>query len=269
MTTPSILIVEDDQQICQIYQQILNRLACRILIAGNAEAGLHLAVEKEPDLIILDCLLPNMSGIVFCREVRQTPAIAATPILMVTGVDDTEYRIDGLRAGADDYLAKPVMLKELIARVCVLLQRRSSALARADTTPLLASRQDPPEVHITVDVPTHCARFGKQEFYLTEREALLLHYLICHTGQVCLREQLLRDVWGYSPDAASSSLVRYHISNLRKKIVLPSDTRPIIQTVRSRGYLFSQPLPVVGSAAGMTIAQDAGEKRAIERGNRG
>ena len=221
-----VLAVEDEPEMQVILRDNLEYEGYEVLSAATGEEGLQLAMAKQPDLILLDLLLPRMSGYEVCRRLRTEHF--TMPIIMLTARNAELDRVAGLEMGADDYLGKPFGVGELIARVRVQL-RRPRQTAR-----------DPIELRfgdVVVDLRLRRARNGHEPLDLSSREFELLEYLIDHADKVVTREELLSAVWGY--DAAPlTRTVDNFVAKLRKKVERdPRDPRHIL-TVHGSGYRF-------------------------------
>ncbi|HMU34511.1 MAG TPA: response regulator transcription factor [Pyrinomonadaceae bacterium] len=221
----SILVVEDDADIAESLEYNLQRAGFRPVIAESGEKGLHLALDKKnrPKLIILDLMLPGMSGMELCRRIRREPAVADTPIIMLTARSAEADRIGGLNTGADDYIVKPFSIKELIARVNAVLRRSEKDESR--------TYQDK---KLFVDLEAVRVECDAQPVKLTRKEFSLLEHLINNAGRVASRQQLLDAVWGYSYFGDSRTL-DVHIRRLRQKL---GSCGTSIETVIGVGYRF-------------------------------
>lgn len=192
----------------------------RVLVASSGEEALALARETEPDLIILDLMLPGLDGIEVCRRLRGG---LRTPILMLTARDAVRDKVAGLEAGADDYLAKPFVFDELVARVRALLRRA------APEGPEVLRYAD-----LEVDTGAREVRRGGRRIQLTAREYELLEFFLRHPRQVLTRDLIFQRVWGYD-FLGESNVIDVHIRALRDKLEAGGEPR-LIQTVRGVGY---------------------------------
>ncbi|MEW6125999.1 MAG: response regulator transcription factor [Acidobacteriota bacterium] len=220
-----ILVIEDDTKICELLKLGLSEEKFVVDVATDGEAGEFIAATNHYDLIILDILLPKMDGLAVCCALRQ--AKNHTPILMLTARDKTTDKIAGLDSGADDYLTKPFVFDELLARVRALL-RRGPVLEDAVLT----------YENVSIDRLGHTVKVHGEAVELTAREYGLLEYFIRHPGKVLTRQQLADHVWDASYDPFSN-VVDVYINYLRKKI----DTDPnfkLIHTLRGLGYMLKQ-----------------------------
>jgi DNA-binding response OmpR family regulator len=228
-----ILVVDDDRDVAQSIELALRRRGFRVTMANSGVEALKTMRRYRPDLVILDVLMPGMGGIEVCRRLRADANTADLPIIFLTARGRERDRIEGLRAGADDYLGKPFNLEELILRVKAVLRR----FYREPT------EETPPELVVgdlrldsrTFEVTTS----EKQGILLTPTEFDLLYHLMAHPGQVFSSDRLLQEVWDFPYDTGSTDLVRAHIKNLREKIE-PNPRSPIyLRTVPRHGYMIA------------------------------
>ncbi|RME43622.1 MAG: DNA-binding response regulator [Chloroflexi bacterium] len=235
----TILVVEDDLDAAATIARILRRDDHEVTVVHTAAQALAEIDRQKPDLITLDIMMPHMDGIELCRRLRARPDTAEIPILMVTAKGTVPDLVDGLDAGADDYIAKPFDIRELSARVRALLRPRRP---RGAPPPTLTVGD------LTLDSRTAEVYAGNSEgILLTPTEYDLLKYLMEHAGEIISPYRLLNEVWGYPEGAGSPDLVRAHIRNVRLKIE-PDPARPIyIQTVRRHGYTIAAAEPQDGA----------------------
>ena len=220
-----LLIVDDEATIVETVEAKFRKEGFSTFSAGSAEDGMRLFKRIKPDLVILDIMLPQRSGLDFCRAVRREHA---TPIIFLSAKIEDADRIKGLELGADDYVVKPFSPAELVARV-------DAVLRRIDTSP---SHEPPIELSdLTVDPRSRRVHVRGEEVQLTQREFDLLLFLARHPGQVFSREQLMDAVWQYS-FYSDTSTVTVHIRRLRAKIELDPRQPDRIQTVWGVGYRF-------------------------------
>ncbi len=225
----TILIVEDEKKIARFLELELKHEGYDVLTAFDGRSGLDTALEKDPDLLILDLMLPELSGIEVCRRLRHTSDL---PIIMLTAKDDVSDKVMGLDMGADDYVTKPFAIEELLARIRVALKKRRARDARNDEQ----------EEHlltvgcVTIDTASWQVRVKDEPVALTRKEFDTLKYLMEHKGKAATRDQLMNEVWGYDY-IGDSNIVDVYIRYLRHKI---DDQYGIktIHTIRSVGYLF-------------------------------
>jgi DNA-binding response OmpR family regulator len=224
--TASILIIEDDPTIVDVVTRYLIQDGFLVESEADGINGLRRALELRPDLIVLDLMLPGMSGLEVCKQVRAATSI---PMVMLTALGDEPERVAGLEVGADDYLGKPFSPRELVARIRSVLRRSGRALAQTLTEPVRFGEMD-------VDPTAREVRISGDLVTLTEREFDLLLFLVSEPRRVFTREELLKHVWGYG--SGDTGTVTVHIRRLREKIeVHPSQPR-FIKTVWGVGYRF-------------------------------
>ncbi|HEX9449662.1 MAG TPA: phosphate regulon transcriptional regulator PhoB [Dongiaceae bacterium] len=224
ITQPVILIVEDEVALVTLLRYNLEREGFRVLEAGNGEEALLLIKEQRPDLVLLDWMLPILSGIEICRQIRRSPEHRLTPVIMLTARGEEADKLRGLEVGADDYVTKPFSPSELVARVRAVL-RRAKPQPQGET---LIYRD------LNMDLITHRVRRDGQEIHLGPTEFRLLKFLMENQGRVFSREQLLDSVWGRDIYVEPRT-VDVHIRRLRKAINIEGAT-DLVRTVRSAGY---------------------------------
>ncbi len=220
-----ILLVDDESEMVDPLSRILSREGYTVDVAYDGDRGSQLATQNPYDLLILDWMLPQQSGLEICQQVRSQGN--NTPVLFLTAKDTIDDRVQGLDAGADDYLMKPFELRELLARVRALLRRPVSA--------------DNPTKQLTVgdlalDTANQLAYRAGREIELSEKEAQLLEYLMRHPNQVLTHEQIQQHLWGEESQPTSNALAA-QIRLLRRKIESQGDA-PLISTVYGKGYRF-------------------------------
>ncbi len=221
----SILLVDDEKELREALSQVLEREGYRIEAAADGKTGLQLAQTKDYDLLILDWMLPEYSGITICQEVRA--AGKATPVLILTAKDTIDDRVQGLDAGADDYLVKPFELRELLARVRALL-RRSPVLDVPEERLKIAD--------IELDKENQVAYRNGKMIRLSDRELQLLTYFMENAEQLLTHEQIYQYLW-QDEAPPSSNVLAALIRLLRRKVETKGD-RPLIHTVYGKGYYF-------------------------------
>ena len=224
MARTKILIVEDEESISTLLDYNLAREEFETKIAVDGEDALLKVHEFQPDIVILDWMLPKVSGIEVCRRIRQDPDTRNLPIIMLTARSEESDRIRGLETGADDYLTKPFSTAELVARVKAVLRRIRPALVED-----VVEHGD-----LKVDRTAHRVWRGDREIHLGPTEFRLLDHLIQHPGRVFSREQLLNAVWG-SDVFVEVRTVDVHVGRLRKALTKFDHDDPI-RTVRAAGY---------------------------------
>jgi two-component system phosphate regulon response regulator PhoB len=221
---PLILVVEDENALVTLLRYNLEREGFQVIEAGDGEEALLLAREQRPDLILLDWMLPLLSGIEVCRQLRRLPETRSVPIIMLTARGEEGDKLRGLDSGADDYVTKPFSPSELIARVRAVIRR-----ARPETENETLQYED-----LIMDLASHRVRRNGRDVHLGPTEFRLLRHLLEHQGRVFSREQLLDQVWGQDVYVEPRT-VDVHIRRLRKALNI--DEEPdLIRTVRSAGY---------------------------------
>ena len=225
---PKILVVEDEEPLLFTIEHNLKKNGFRVITAARGDDGLRLAREQHPDLIVLDLMLPGVDGMQICRLLRRDTTV---PIIMVTALGGEGDRVAGLDAGADDYLAKPFGIRELLARIRALLRRASPGVAVADQVAAVRAGD------IEVDRERHEVRYAGQLTHLKPKEYELLLFFLNHRGRLFSREQILNEVWGYDFYGGPRT-VDVHVRWLRQKLEA-DPARPVhLKTVRGSGYLF-------------------------------
>jgi two-component system, OmpR family, phosphate regulon response regulator PhoB len=222
--TPHILVAEDEDSLATLLNYNLEKEGYAVAVAADGEDALMMINEKLPDLILLDWMLPKVSGIEVCRRLRARTETRNIPIIMLTARGEETDRIRGLDTGADDYIVKPFSMSELSARIRAVLRRLRPGLA-----------EDRVRIgDLVIDRVAHRVRRGGQEIHLGPTEFRLLDYLMQHPGRVFSREQLLDAVWG-SDVYVEARTVDVHVGRLRKALNREASADPI-RTVRSAGY---------------------------------
>ena len=218
-----VLVVEDEERIARFLKKGLEEESYAVDVVGDGSSALDWVAETNYDLILLDVMLPGLTGFEVCRLLRERGV--TTPILMLTARDEVDDRVTGLDVGADDYLPKPFAFKELLARMRALT-RRAAAKATLDTVLELADLQ--------LDTVTHQARRGQRQIELTAKEYALLEYFMRHPRRPLSRTLIREGVWGYDYYGASN-VVDVYVRHLRQKLEA-GDEPPLIHTVRGVGY---------------------------------
>ena len=221
-----ILIVEDEEKIARFVELELQHEGYEVDTAVDGRTGLEKALSWKPDLMILDLMLPELSGIEVCRRLRHESDL---PIIMLTAKDDVSDKVMGLDMGADDYMTKPFAIEELLARIRVGLKKRRVSAAPVSNV-LTAGK-------LMLDPAKYAVSWAGQPVALTKKEFDLLKYLMEHKGQAVTRDALLSDVWGYDY-AGDTNVVDVYIRYLRHKIDEPFGVKTI-HTIRAVGYMFS------------------------------
>lgn len=223
----SILVVEDEPAIQELISYGLRQAGHKVFCAEDAEQAMTIVNDVLPDLVLLDWMLPGMSGIEFAKMLRQVPRTKNIPIIMLTARTEEGDKVSGLEVGADDYITKPFSPRELAARIKAVLRRRSPEAAD-DVVEISGLRLDP---------VTHRVTVSDHEVILGPTEFRLLYFLMTHSERVHSRSQLLDGVWG-DHVFVEDRTVDVHIRRLRK-ILEPFDKDGLVQTVRGSGYRLS------------------------------
>lgn len=225
MMEERILIIEDDEEILRVLKRVLTYEGYMVDTALTGKAGLTLAGEQRPDLVVLDWMLPNMDGLEVCKRLQK---LGNQPILMLTAKDTTQDRVKGLDVGADDYVVKPFEIEELLARIRALLRRTA-----ADRIRVLEFAD------LKLDSSTRSAIRGDRDIPLTAKEFDLLELFIRHPRQVMTREVIFDKVWDYD-FGGESNVLDVYIRYLRQKLEENDEPR-LIFTVRGVGYVMREP----------------------------
>lgn len=223
----TLLFIEDDEAIRTALQLVLEDEGYEVAVAGDGETGIKMFGQIDPDLVLLDLRLPDISGFEVCRAIRR---MSITPVIMVTAQTDTSDLVNGFDAGADDYVTKPVVPKELAARIRAALRRTQSNEPTSANAKSLNKIGD-----IEIDRTMSIVRKSGIEVALTKTEYRLLVEFADHPGMVLSRDQLLERVWGYEY-LGDSRLVDAHVRRLRVKVETQPDEPTMIVTVRGMGY---------------------------------
>jgi DNA-binding response OmpR family regulator len=222
-----ILAVDDDPDVLGTLQRVLQRENFEVDTVQSGRKALDYLEDRQPDLMILDIIMPEMDGISVCRQVRRDPRFSALPILFLTAKGSTDDIVEGLDVGGDDYVVKPFELAELRARVHALLRR--GARSKQPSRQLQLG-------NLRLDSDTYQAHVRDQTVQLTTTEHRLLRYFIENADQALSLSHLLQAVWEYPEDAGDPDLVRAHVRNLRAKIEIDPD-RKYIRTIHGVGYM--------------------------------
>jgi len=221
---PTVLVVEDEPALLALLRYNLESEGYRVVEAKNGEEGLTLIRETKPDLVLLDWMLPFLSGIEVCRQMRRIPDLKSIAVIMLTAKSEEADKLRGLEVGADDYVTKPFSPSELMARVKAVLRR-----ARPQLSTEVLSYKD-----LSMDLATHRVKRMEKDVHLGPTEFRLLRFLMENQGRVFSREQLLDHVWGRDIYVEPRT-VDVHIRRLRKAINIEGAS-DVIRTVRAAGY---------------------------------
>lgn len=223
----NILIIEDEKPISEIVKFNLEKEGYKVIVAYDGEAGVHKALTTNPDLILLDVMLPKLDGFQVCRKIRETSTI---PILMLTAKEEEVDKVLGLEMGADDYITKPFGMRELLARVKANLRRNENSTSNKLEGTFTTG-------DIAIDFTKYEVRKNDNVIELTSREFELLKFLAVQAEQVFTREQLLKQVWGYEY-YGDIRTVDVTVRRLREKVENNSASPEYIMTKRGVGYYF-------------------------------
>ena len=226
-----ILLIEDDPQTSRFVRKGLEEAGHVVDHAGDGKQGLLLALDAEHDVVVVDRMLPGLDGLSIVRSLRA--ANRSTPVLVLSALGEVDDRVEGLRAGGDDYLVKPFALAELSARLEALVRRRGTGTDSGAPVTRLAVAD------LEMDLLARTVKRAGRAIELKPREFRLLEYLMRHAGQVVTRTMLLEAVWDYHFDP-QTNVIDVHVSRLRRKIDHDSG-RPLIHTVRGAGYVIRPP----------------------------
>lgn len=215
-----LLLVEDEIGIMQFLQQGLEEEGYEVQTANNGETGLELALNHKFDLILLDWMLPKMTGLEICKAFREKNT--TTPILFLTAKDTVQETVEGLKAGANDYIKKPFSFDELLERIKVQLRDKIN-------TPVLVLG------NVEIDLQKHAVSVDGNEVSLTQKEFDLLHYLVKNKGKVCTRTEIIQDVWDIHFDY-DTGVIDVFMNAIRKKLNLKVE-QDFIKTIRGVGYM--------------------------------
>ena len=225
----SVLIVEDETAIVTLLRYNLEREGFKVYSTGDGEEAVTMVKEYRPDIIVLDWMLPSMSGIDICKQLRWSQDTKGIPIIMLSARGEETDRIRGLDAGADDYLVKPFSPAELIGRIRAVFRRFRPVLTEKTLS----------YAGLNMDVTAHKVTRGGVEIHLSPTEFSLLRHLMEHPGRVFSREQLLDSVWGHDIYVELRT-VDVHIRRLRKGLDYDGNQPDLIRTVRSAGYALEE-----------------------------
>jgi two-component system alkaline phosphatase synthesis response regulator PhoP len=223
-----ILIVEDERDVVKLLRYNLEKEGFRVATVADGSLALAEMRREEPDLVILDLMLPGMDGLEVCRQVRRHDKYSSVPILMLTARSEEADRVVGLELGADDYVTKPFSMRELVARVRALLRRHEPAPQRSNLQ----------RGNLHIDPSAHTVSVAGRHVELSALEFRLLHYLAAHPGMVFSRDHLLDRVWGNDRSVTPRS-VDVYIRRVREKIEQQPQHPAYVQTVHGVGYRFS------------------------------
>ena len=222
-----ILVIDDEPDLLELVRINLDQAGYQTETAENGRDGLSLLKTLRPDLIVLDLMLPDVSGTDLCRQVRSDPELAEIPVIMLTAKADEIDRVVGFEVGADDYVTKPFSPRELVLRVAAVLRRKANAPSSSPQLEHASLRLDPERHRCFVD---------GEEVELTAKEFDILHSLMTRAGRVMTRDALLDQVWGTDINVTTRT-IDTHLKRLREKLGAAGD---LIETVRGVGYRFAE-----------------------------
>jgi two-component system phosphate regulon response regulator PhoB len=221
-----VLVIEDDSSIAKLLSYNLSKEGYSVMTADTGEEGLRSVKDKKPDLIILDLMLPGVSGLEVCRLLKEKNVTQQIPVIMLTAKSEELDKIAGWEAGADDYVTKPFSVRELLLRVKAILKRCASQVGATAETKIIVFKA------LTVDSNDYHVTLGKKKLNLTITEFKLLAFLLTHPNKTISRDHLLNRVWGYQSEVFSRT-VDTHITRLRSKLQAYGK---YLMSVRSIGY---------------------------------
>ena len=224
----TILVIEDDASIAKGLKQNLSFEGYSVFVAPDGERGLELSVDKAPDLIVLDVMMPKMNGFEVLRELRRREI--DVPVIMLTAKGEEMDKVRGLDMGADDYVTKPFGLQELLARIQAVLRRKRKFDKELETVSF---------GNVTLDFTARTATVSGKPVQMTSREFDLLHFFLSREGQALERQEILNRVWGFDYFGTDRTVDNF-INRLRQKLEPDPDKPSYFQTVRGVGYRFSR-----------------------------
>lgn len=221
-----ILVVDDEEPIQELLKFNLEKEGYQVLIASDGPQALTILEEKHPDLLVLDIMLPGMSGLEVCNQLRNKPKFADLPVIMLTAKGEEIDKVLGLEIGADDYITKPFSPRELVARIRARLRR---------IKPVVVEDNDIVRQDMRIDLDRFRVSVRGEYIELTPKEFELLRVLAAHPGKVYTRDELLERIWGYEY-AGDTRTVDVHVRHLRQKIERDPSNPEYIETLRGIGY---------------------------------
>jgi DNA-binding response OmpR family regulator len=245
MSLSNILVIEDDSLVARTIERCLRGNEYHVQVVNSGVAGLKAARRKVPDLVLLDVMMPGMDGFTVCKEMREDALLKDVPIIFLTAKNKVEDKIIGLSVGADDYLAKPFNVDELLLRVKAILRRTSplrpeSGSAVVDGSPAAHKTTPDPIIRIgeyALDTRSYVFTSpAKGKIRLTPVQYTLLYHLMTHPNKIFSPSLLLDEVWDYPSNTGSTDLVRVHIKNIREAVEEDPKNPIFIKTVQGYGY---------------------------------
>jgi two-component system phosphate regulon response regulator PhoB len=231
---PHVLIVDDELDLARLVEWNLKAAGLTTSTAPDGESALQLAAQSVPDLVLLDLMLPGLSGTEVCRQLKRNPKTRHVPVIMLTAKGEELDRVVGFELGADDYVTKPFSVRELVLRVQAVLRRHAPS---TDETPGTSRIERRKVGAVEIDLGAHRCFVAGEEVALTALEFRLLQHFMERLGRVQTREQLLQDVWQMSSELETRT-VDTHVKRLREKL---GPARDSIETVRGVGYRMAEP----------------------------
>lgn len=225
MASGKIMIVDDDRNICELLRLYIEKEGFETAIANDGKAAVQMFDSVNPDLMLLDIMLPELDGWQVCREIRK---ISTIPIIMLTAKDETFDKVLGLELGADDYMTKPFDPKELIARIKAVIRRTQS---------VVAPEREIAFPNLVINMSTYLVTYNGKDIEMPPKEIELLYFLASHPNKVFTRDQLLEQVWGFDY-FGDSRTVDVHIKRIREKLTGCEEYGWHIKTIWSVGYKF-------------------------------
>lgn len=222
----TVLVVDDDIRILRVMERILELEGYRVIKVADGQSALYVFDNENPDLVLLDIMLPVMDGYTVCKRIRE---FSQVPIIMVTAKDDGDEAIEGLEAGVDDYVPKPFSSQELVARVAAVLRR--AAVWDEPPTPVFTCDD------LAIDYDSHKVVLGDQELDLTSTEYRLLSHLTRNAGRILTPDQILATLWG-DEYVGEHDMLRVNVTRLRQKLGEDSRNPRFIVTIHGVGYMF-------------------------------
>ena len=266
MSTAHILVIEDDDLVSRTVERSLASDEFKISLADNGLDGLKIARKRQPDLVILDVIMPEMDGFEVCRKIRADQTLSEVPILFLTAKIKDEDKVNGFLAGADDYLTKPFNIDELLLRVHAILRRtnrqdvsqpqsleyKQISQIAGKVLQQLQLQKNSPVANYTMVVGDFVLDTQSYELYTPQRGKVrltpiqydLVHHMMSYSGQIFSPSRLLDEVWDYPMDTGSPDLVRVHIKNLRDRVETDPRSPDFICTVPGYGYTIEDKVPV-------------------------
>lgn len=230
-----ILAVDDEPEALGSIRRMLKDEGHEVLTASSGQQALEMLKNQQPELVILDVVMPEMSGIEVCKHIRANPFLAKIPVLFLTAKSHPENIAEGLDAGGDDYITKPFQIIELPARIRALLRRAPGGNLDVNAESLSVG-------NVELELQQFQVHIDKQTYELTAIEHQLLYYLMLHAGKPQSVEQLLQNVWDYPTGTGDPALIYAHVKNLRRKIEPQPDTPQYILNIRGSGYFITTSL---------------------------